>query len=206
MRHRPWQHSEVVEQAWPAGLHCGQLGVPTQLASAQSDAPSQSLSAPSEHEDSGAGAPQSATQLHDDSEPAHVPSPQIGGGPQSSSHTSASSLSSHAPLPQQYDGSGVSLQAQPTAVHVELLHGSGFGPSPSPQQNRLFGEPVVWPRQSAAQPTQSSPPPASHTPLPHTAPGSLGQSMVQAKQSSPGVHSESPHTWQSGSSHTPQPA
>src|SRR5438874_2077950 len=48
-------------------------------------------------------------------------------------------------------------------------HPTGFDP-PNPQQKRPLGFPPCRPAQSAGHETQSSPFPASHTPLPHTAP------------------------------------
>jgi hypothetical protein len=99
---------------------------------------------------------------------------------------------------------GAELHSQVDSVHSELLHPTGFGPSPSPQQKRFFGDPPVWPRQSAAHERQSSPPPASQTPFPHTGPVD-GQSIEQVSQTSPRVHSPSPHKEQSGSLQASQP-
>jgi hypothetical protein len=62
-------------------------------------------------------------------------------------------------------------------------------PSAAPQQKRPDGAPVVLPLQSAEQLRQSSPSPASHSPLPHTAPPEpLMQSFGHVSQISPDSH------------------
>ena len=73
------------------------------------------------------------------------------------------------------------------APHFVGSHPTGFDP-PNPQQKRPLGFPPSRPAQSAGHKTQFSPFPASHTPLPHTAPP-LTQSAGQL------VHvSETSHT------------
>jgi hypothetical protein len=97
--------------------------------------------------------------------------------------------------PQQYvvGTVGLSVHWKPAAVHTEFEHGTGFEPSPSPQQYRLEGLPLCLPAQSDGQLTQSSPLPASHTPLPHWAPveDPETQSLGQLLQSSPRSHTPS---------------
>jgi hypothetical protein len=74
------QHCELFEQAAPDGLQLGQEGLPEQLPSPQSTAPSQSSSTPSLQLTSEVGGlPQSAVHEHA-SLAAHWPSPHPGGG------------------------------------------------------------------------------------------------------------------------------
>jgi len=116
------------------------------------------------------GAPQSATQEHWSSPGSQNVSPQNGGAPQSISQLNPSSVPSQTVSPQHEPIAGTLVQETPPSEQRLSPQSSGFWPSPSPQQKRLLGLPFCLPLQSSGQETQSSPSPASQTPLPQSAP------------------------------------
>ena len=118
--------------------------------------------------------PQSSGQLALDSSPSHTRSPQ------------------HEVIP----SAGIEVQEKPLVLQRASEQETGFGPSPSPQQKRLLGLPLVLPLQSDGHDRQSSPSPASQIPLPQLAPGvvKVGQSAAHELQSSPLSQSPLPQT------------
>jgi hypothetical protein len=130
-------------------LQAQQAGSPLQSVSPQSFWPSQSLSKPSLQVllaiSRAAGAPQSSAQSQAVSPAAHWPSPQ--------QRSVGSFVHDH-----QLDSHRMSAQE------------TGLTPPPAPQQNHPLMGQYCLPLQSAEQVRQSSPSPASQTPLPQTAP------------------------------------